>query len=144
MSKFSEYVKSVKEKDLKFFFGDDVEILQRGESVRWNHVKSDDEIIIATSNVKYWKNKDQFVLVVANNKCVYLKNWQVKHIKNWDLQQNAYAVKLSRKYFKAYTMPFDFDGMSFEKEDDFDSLLEVAMAQNDSEIVWKLGHYDCI
>lgn len=143
MSNLKEFFKERKEKDLKFRFGDDVKIM--GDTFQFTHFKNNDEIIIATNNVKYWSNKDQYVLVVANNKVVYLKPWQVTPIKNWnDGLGNSYAVKLSRKFFKAYQMPFEFEDMMFEKEDTFDSLAEVAKEQDSINIAWKLGHYECL
>lgn len=142
MSKFSDYINSRKESENKFFFGEDCEGV---DYVRWTHFKNEDEIIIATSNVKYFKNKNQFVLVVDDNKVVYLKDWQVKSIKKWINGEgvNAYAVKLNRKFFKSYTFSFSFDDVAFTKEDTFDSLVEVAKLQDQENQGWKLGHYDC-
>lgn len=142
MSKLSEYIKSRKEKDIKFFFGNDTTIMN--SNILWSHFKDNDHIIIATTNVKYFRNKDTYVLVVGNNKIVYLQYWQVKPIKNWNLQTNGYAVKLTRNFFKTYDLSFSFDDMSFEKEDTFDSLLNVAKEQDNKKVFWKLGHYDCI
>lgn len=141
MSKYSEYLKSRKEKELKKFFGETVKIM--GDTYDWARVIDNDNILIVTNNVKYWSSKDQYVLVVDNNKVVYLKAWQIAAIKNWDLQLNAYAVKLNRNYFKAYTLGFEFDDMSFDAEDTFDSLLAVAKEQDQARdgSGWKLGHY---
>ena len=142
MSKYGDYIKSVKEKNIKFFFGDDVNY--DGKHVQWKHFKDEDTILIATSNVRYWKNKEQYVLIVDNNKVVYLKEWQVTLIKNWNLGINGYAVKLNRKFFKAYTMPFAFEDVGFSKEDTFDELVECAKEQDQVNLTWKLGHYDCL
>lgn len=138
MSKYSDFLKSRKEQEVKYIFGDDVKIM--GDTYSWIHAKNDDEIIIVTNNVRYWKNKGSYVLWVANDKVVYLKDWQVCEIKNWDLQQDAYAVKLNRKFFKAYNT-YTSDEFGFDKEDDFDSLLALAREQDKTNIAWKIGHY---
>ena len=50
MSKYGEYIKSRKEKDIKFFFGDDAKILgNNNPDIEWNRVKDDDQIIIVTN-----------------------------------------------------------------------------------------------
>ena len=43
----------------------------------------DDEIIIITSNIKIIK--DTPVLVVGNNKAVYLKDWLIREVRNYNL-----------------------------------------------------------
>lgn len=143
MSKLSDLYKARKENHIHFFFGDDAEI--HGEVIDFKGYKDDDHVIVITNNVRYWRNKDVFVLIVDNNKVVYLKDWQVEAIKNWDLGQNSYAVKLDRRYFKTYTMSFKFDDVCFAKEDTFDDLVAVAKSQDlNKDHHWKLGHYDCL
>lgn len=142
MSKFSEFLKEQRTKQLNKFFGEDHK--EYGDSLSWTHYKDDENIIISTTNVEFWKNKDTFVLIVNNNKVVYLKEWQVVPIKNWDLQLNAYAVKLNKKYFRPYTLSFSFNEYNFEKEDSFEDLVECAKSQDKKQIKWKLGHYDCL
>ena len=139
MSKYSDYIKSRREKEVKFIFGDDVKIM--GDTYSWNHAKNDDEVIIVTSNVRFWKNKGTYVLWVANDKVVYLKDWQVCEIKNWDLQKNAYAVKLNRKFFKSYNT-YTSDEFGFDKEETFDDMLNLAREQDKANIAWKIGHYN--
>ncbi len=78
--------------------------------------------------------KDNFVLVIGNNKVVYLKEWNIVRVHNYDLGLNSHAVKLNRKYFKTYTFKSDFEDFHFEKDDTFESLMEVAKEQNDTEI----------
>lgn len=128
MSKFSDFIKGQKQKDLKFFFGDNLKMTSN-KYFKFTHVKDDDNIIIFTKNVKYWFNKDQYLLVVDNNKAIYLKSWQVKEVCA-DNGVCGYAVKLNRNFFKTYTFSFDFEGFLFEKEDTFDSLVEVAKEQD--------------
>lgn len=86
-----------------------------------------DNIIVRTNNVKMIK--DNPVLIVDNNKGIYLKNWQVTPIKMNRGEVNTYAVKLNRKYMKEYTFKNNFDDVSFSKKDDFNSLMKVARSQ---------------
>ena len=143
MSKLSELFRERKINNLKYFFGNDANISKDGEVIiNYNHVIDNDNIIIQTNNIKYWINKDQWVLVVAKNKAVYLKEWQIREIKNWNKGIDSYAVKLNRKYFKIYNLSYEFGDISSELNDDFDSLLEIAKLQNNNQISWKLGHYN--
>lgn len=144
MSQFSEYIKERKQKVAESFFGKSV--VRHDDNIAWDGYIDDETIIVLTKNVRYWKNKDQFVMLIGNNKYIYLRSCDVVEVKNWHLELNAYAVKLNRKYFKAYTINGTFDDVMFEKEDSFESLLEVAKTQETKEIKngWKLGHYDCL
>ena len=128
MSKYSEYIKSVKDKDLEFFFGDVNK--KSNKYFTYNSVIDDDNIIIITNNIKTIKGN--LVLLVDNNKGVYLKDWQVKTVHNYYNGMSGYAVKLNRKYFKPYTFRFDFEDMAFEKEDTFDSLKAIAETQTEA------------
>lgn len=106
---------------------------------KFNHIISDDEFIIITNNLKVIKG--QPVLVVDNNKGVYLKEWNISEVRNWYTGLQAYAIKLNRKYFKPYTFRFNFEDMCFDEEDTFDSLKEIAAEQNHTEIA--VGHGKC-
>ena len=135
MSKYGEFLKSVKESQLTKFFG---EVKHTSNKYfKFNHVISDDEIIIVTNNVKFVKGNP--VLVIDNNKVVYLKEWNVAEVRNYNKDLYAYAVKLNRKYWKEYTFKNDFDDMCFEQADTFDSLKAVAGMQNDTEIALGWG-----
>lgn len=135
MSKYSEFLKSVKESQLTKFFGEVK--LTSNKYFKFNHVISDDEIIIVTNNVKFVKGNP--VLVIDNNKVVYLKDWNVAEVRNYNKDLYAYAVKLNRKYWKEYTFKSDFDDMCFEQADTFDSLKVAAEMQNDTEIALGWG-----
>nr|DAI56024.1 MAG TPA: hypothetical protein [Caudoviricetes sp.] len=130
MSKYSEFLKEMKEEQISKFFG---EVKKTSNKYfKFNHILNEDEIIIVTGNVKFIK--DNFVLVVGNNKVVYLKEWNIVRVHNYDLGLNAHAVKLNRKYFKTYIFKNDFEDFHFEKDDTFESLMEIAKEQNDTEI----------
>ena len=103
-----------------------------GKYIKFNHVIDDDNIIINTNNVK--TIKENFVLIVDKNKAVYLKDWQVRPVHNYDLSLNMYCVKLNRRYFKPYTFRFDFEGFDFEKEVTFDELKEIAATQDELKL----------
>lgn len=136
MNKFSKYIKSLKENDLKFFFGEDLRQVSN-KYVKFTRVIDEDNILLVTNNVKILK--DNYVLLVDNNKGVYLKDWQVRECHNYDLGLNFYVVKLNRNYFKPYTFSFNFENMFFEKEETFDCLLEIATTQASEDMAVALG-----
>lgn len=127
MSNYSNFIKSMNEKDEKWFFGDTVEHTSN-KYFKFNRIVDENNIIILTNNIKVLKGN--YVLLVDNNKGVYLKDWQVRKVHNFDYGVNTYAVKLNKNYFKPYTFNFNFDDMAFEKEDTFETLVEVANEQN--------------
>lgn len=126
MSTYSEYLKGVKENNLVRFFGE-VEH-KSNKYFTFKHFINDDEAIIITNNVKYIKGNS--VLIIANNKAVYLKDWLVKPVHNYFNDIYAYAVKINRPYFKPYTFKNDFEDMCIETEYTFDDLLNVAKEQD--------------
>lgn len=135
MSKLGDYIKQQKEKDIQKFFG---EIKHTSNKYfTFNRIINDDEIIIVTSNIKIIK--DTPVLVVGNNKAVYLKDWLIREVRNYNLDIYTYAVKLNRKYWKVYTFKSDFEDIFIEKEDTFDDLVEVAKEQNQKNMPIALG-----
>lgn len=95
----------------------------------FKRVENEDSIVIITSNIK--KIKDKYCLIVDNNKGVFLKDWQVRLVKIRETG-NCYAVKINRNFFKAFTFSFNFDDMSFEKEDTFEDLMMIAKEQEEN------------
>ncbi len=133
MASFGDYMKSRAKKEDDFFFGEGNKVKSSNKYFTYKHVIDDDNIIINTNNIKVIKNN--FVLIVDNNKAVYLKEWQVRCAHNWgDICNDFYVVKLNRKYFKSYTFKFEFTDFSFEKEDTFDDLMKVAKAQDNENM----------
>jgi len=99
----------------------------------FNHIIDNDTIIVITNNVKFLKGNP--VLIIANNKGIYLKQWQIDSVKVGQREWvSAYAVKLNRNFFKPFTFNFDFDDFAFSQEDSFESLLEISKTQNEKEI----------
>ena len=68
----------------------------------YDSVIDKDNIIVRTNNVKMIKGNP--VLIVDNDKGIYLKDWQVAPIKMDRGETNTYAVKLNRNYMKEYNM----------------------------------------
>lgn len=137
MSNLKEYYNARKEKDMNFFFGESNWRKTSNQYFQFKRVLDDDNMIIVTNNVKTIKGN--YVLLVDNNKVVYLKNWQVKEVENYFDGVYGYAVKLNRNYFKPYTFSFEFDGYSFEKEETFDDLMNVAKEQQEENMAIKLS-----
>lgn len=126
----SEMFKKRKAKDIEFFFGDTE--WRSNKYFKFDHVKDNDNIVIVTKNIKAIKGN--FVMIVDNDKAVYLKDWQVKPVHNYGEDFRGFAVKLNRKYFKPYTFRNPFTDYSFDKQDTFDSLLKDAKKQNKTYI----------
>lgn len=64
MSKYSEYLKNRKEKDLEFFFGTVTK--KSNKYFEYNSIIDDDNIIIITNNIKVLKGN--FVMFVKGKK----------------------------------------------------------------------------
>lgn len=126
----SDYYKERKEKDRQFFYGETTKASNK--YFRFKHYKDDYNVVVVTNNIKFIKGNP--VLVVGNNKAVYLKDWQYRPVMNWENDINAYAVKLNRNYFKPYTFRFNFDEFGFEKEETFDDYVKVAKEQDEENM----------
>ena len=100
----------------------------------FKHVIDDDNILITTSNIKFIKGNP--VMIVGNNKGLYLKNWQINVVFNSSVEGQIYTVKLNRKFFRPYQFNFTFDDMSFAKDDTFDELLKIAREQDEVQMRW--------
>ncbi len=139
MSRFSDYIKQRKESNLDFFFGTGNWRKCSNKYFTFKRIIDEDNIIIVTNNIKLVKGS--LVLVVANNKAVFLKDWQILSIKNWDLQLNSYVVKLNKNFFKVYEFKTDFENIYIDQETTFDELVKISKEQEDKNIKWALGHY---
>jgi len=106
-----------------------------GRDYTFKHDIDNDNIIVATSNVK--KIKDSYVMIVGKNKAIYVKDWAIKPVYNWDKGISGYLVKVNRNYFKPYTFKTDFEEYVGDSEDTFDSLKEVAKSQDKENIKWR-------
>lgn len=145
MNKVSQMIADRRESYLKYFFGEDVKLSggKHDTLLDFTHVIDRDNIIIITNNIEIMKH--QYILVIGDNKVVWLKDWQVQELKYWDVQLNTYAVKLNRQYFKPYELKFKLDKYCFNgREHTFDSLYELAVSQDNAtqKIEYKFGHYN--
>jgi hypothetical protein len=136
MSEYSEFLKNVKEQNKDRFFPNHRNVSNK--YFCFDHFVNDDEIILVTSNVIQVKGNP--VLVVGNNKVVYLKDFCVQPVHNYDLGINAYAVILKRQYFKVYTFKNDIDGFAFDHDESFDDLVAAAKEQDAADMPIAIGH----
>ena len=104
---------------------------------KYDSIIDNDNIIVRTNNIAVVKGNP--VLIVDNNKAVYLKTWQVEPIKMNRGEVNTYAVKLNRNYMKPYTFKSSFEGFSFDKQDNFESLKKLAKQQQKQNITVSKG-----
>ena len=123
---FKEYLNDRRAKDLAFFYGDEITHVSN-KYFRFNRVKDEDNVTILTNNIMYVKGNP--VLVVGPREVVYLKDWQVRAVRNYDLGIETYAVKLNRNYFRVYTFRNDIESICVENEMNFDDFLNIAVEQ---------------
>lgn len=116
------------------FFGEVAKI--SNQYMMFDQVTDKDNAIIMTSDVKVIKSN--MVMMTGENTAVYLKPWQFRLMENNDAGIQAFAVKLSRKYFKEYTFKSGFDDYGGQKET-FDSLWKTAASQQRRRTKWKAG-----
>lgn len=116
----SNYFKDKAIKDLNFFFGENNwrKISNKYYTIV-NPVLNDDEFLLRTNNIK-----------------TYTKGEKVQEYPFG----NSYIVKLSRKFFKIYTFKSDFEDFAFDRDEDFDSLKEIASTQIKQQ--FRFGHND--
>ena len=119
MSKFNDnyFNESICKKSNKYF--------------TFKRYKDDDNVTIVTNNII--QLGEYYVLLVGENKGVWLKDWQVKECRvGQQTYMPAFTVKLSRQYFtvKDITSPKCND-FFFEKEETFDDMVTLAKAQDE-------------
>lgn len=104
----------------------------------YDSIHSDDEIILRTDHVVSIVNKDntvQYLLLVANNKAIYLDYLrQVRKVTAFidGAAHRTWLVKLFRNRFKPYYCK-KFEGHDFVCEVSFDGLFEEARLQGMSK-----------
>ena len=135
---FSDHVKEQKRKDMEFFYGKDNVKMKSNKYFEFKRVLDDDNCIVVTNNIKTIKGNP--VMITGKNQAVYLKEWQLRPVHNFDNGINAHAVKINRKYFKPYTFKFDFEGFSFDKNQTFDDMMATAKKQETENMRFAEGH----
>lgn len=130
MSDFAAFMKEKAKRENDLFFGEGNRKKISNKYYTFKHVLNNDTILINTNNVRVVK--DSLILVVGDDKAVYLKDWNVRKAHNYDWGIDFWIVKLSRAFFKIYTFKsrIDSDLMFDVGLQDFDYLLEVAKAQD--------------
>lgn len=99
---------------------------------------NDDEILLVTSNIH--EIKGNLIMIIADNKAVYLKDWQVRPVMNYYEDLYTFVVKLNRNFFKPYTFSTPFDAVAFgDREDTFDDLVQGAKEQDKRNIPFRKG-----
>lgn len=137
MSKYSDYLKGLKQNSVSRFFGDVK--YKSNKYFTFDRYKTDDEVVITTNNIKLIKGSP--VLIVGSNKAVYLKDWQVCCVHDWyTTGQNYYAVKLNRNFFKIYTFKSDFEDFFMDKDYNFDDMVDIAKLQDEDSRYIAIGH----
>ena len=125
-------LKTPERKNLEFFFGQDIKMAS-GKYFYFNRVQklagdNDDVVIILTKNIKTIKGLP--VMLVAKDKGVYLKEWQVRKVASYAEGINCYAVRLTRKFYRVYEFKTDFEEYRFEGYmDAFDDVARIAKEQ---------------
>ena len=113
------------------FFGEGNKIMFTNKFYTYEPILNDDEIIINTNYVKTIKGSP--VLVVDNNKVVYIPSRNVRKVHTWNGRQkggeNSYLVKVNKKYFKTYTLKEAFHDVMLDKPFTFESLKDLAEEQ---------------
>lgn len=126
-SSFSAYVKKQKENDLRRFYGDALQWVSN-QYFTFTRRMDDDNVVILTNNIKEIRGSP--VLVVGPNHAVYLKDWQIRRVRNYDEGIETFAVKLNRDYYKVYTFRSPFNDICVDTELSFDDLVAIAEAQD--------------
>jgi hypothetical protein len=126
MATLTEFNAERKAKDRAFFYGNEV-VNTSNKYFRFNRVQDEDNVTILTSNIIFVKGSP--LLVVGPQHVIYLKDWQLRTVRNYDQDIKTYAVKLSRNYFKVYTFRNEINDICVENEMVFDDFLNIAIDQ---------------
>lgn len=105
---------------------------------KFQHFHDDDNITIVTSNIK--QIKGNYVMIVGENQAVYLKDWSILPIHDYDMGANTYAVKLKRQYFKPYTFKTPFSEFGISGSETFDDFVALSKNQDKNRIKYARGH----
>ena len=107
MSDFAKFIKEKACRENDRFFGEGNHKKISNKYYTFKHVLDNDTILINTNNIRVVK--DSLILVVGDDKAVYLKDWNVRKAHNYDWGIDFWIVKLSRAFFKLYTFKSRID-----------------------------------
>lgn len=125
------------EKEMNLYFGKDKWKKHSRNMISFCHVINDEMVCLVTNNVKYFKKSDVYALMIANNKCVWLKAWQVKECHNFWTEEKAHIVKLTKQYFNPQVLDSNIVE-NIEDELTWDKILEQAKAQDIENKQWSI------
>ena len=109
------------------FFGEII-LHPNKESFVFNHNPNDYTAIPVFSKEHITDINGNKVLIVGNDKAVYLKEWQMKPVLIG--KDSGYAVKLTRNYYRPYTFKNSFSQVSIDKDlSSFDDIKKLAKSQ---------------
>lgn len=106
----------------------------------YNPVLDNDNIILATNNIKSYRGKDgemKHVLLTGPKQGVFLNPGDLKNVVMNDGQSyyETTLAKISRDRFKPYTFKEEHKGFLFDKNESFDDLLDIAKSQDDGRAI---------
>lgn len=127
-----------KSNDYDYYFGKNNWKEQPNKYITFKHLIDDENIIIVTSNIKYFKNSGKYIMAIGNNSCIWLKEWQIKKCYNYWLDTDAHIVKLNKKYYTPYALKFTFDELNFEKDETWEDMIEIAKEQDQVNEKWDI------
>lgn len=125
--------------NLNTFFGEGNWKKVSNKYYTFKRIIDDETITLVTNNIEIVKGS--CALIVGRNKAVFLKDWQIVPIRNWNLQQNTYVVKLNKNFFKIYEFKNDFENFYIEKDNNFEDLCEIAKEQEKLNTSFAFGHF---
>lgn len=124
----ADSLKTPERRKLEKFFGKDLKFTSNNYFTFRSFINRD-TVIVLTNNVKYIHNNP--VLIIAKNKGVYLKEWQLREVKNIKEGIQCYAVSLKREYFKSYEFNFEFNDIILTgQEEEFNYWCDLAKQQD--------------
>ena len=125
---FEKYGKSTQNDK---FFGDKYMISNK--YFLFDH-NPDENTSIAVFGREHFRDiKGNTVLIVGNDKAVYLKDWQIQPVDIERGMASGYAVKLNSNYYKPYTFKNSFNQVSMDKDLSFDDIRKIAKSQNNTK-----------
>lgn len=125
-------------KDLDLYFGVHQWKKLESNAIEFQRVISETVLILVTNNVKFFEKSGKYALMIAKDKCVWLKDWQIKGCYNFWTEEKMYIVKLNKQYFTPYQLNFSLNDIQIQQEQTWDDLWEEARRQEAENRAWCL------
>lgn len=123
-------------KDMDLYFGKEKWKKVERDMVEFHRILSDDTILLVTDKVKHFEKSEKYALMIANDKCIWLKSWQVKPCYNFWTEEKLYIVKLNKEYFTPYQFKSPINDVEIKGEDKWQDLWEEAKRQETENKKW--------